>query len=120
MTYQHTEYPVNQYETYEPEAENWETKNYQETVYPDMTDYQPTYPTKTYDYAYKASSKSYPTEYPEPMTYQQTGHPVNTYQETGYPTESYIDSVNQYETYEPEAENWETKNYQETVYPDMT
>merc|ERR1719193_1760283 len=99
MTYQHTEYPVNQYETYEPEAENWETKNYQETVYPDMTDYQPTYPTKTYDYA----SKAYQTEYPEAMTYQHTEYPVN-----------------QYETYEPEAENWETKNYQETVYPDKT
>merc|ERR1719266_2008661 len=121
-TYQETGYPtesyidsVNQYETYEPEAENWETKNYQETVYPDMTDYQPTYPTKTYDYA----SKAYQTEYPEPMTYQQTAHPVNTYQETGYPTESYYNTP-YYNTIPPQVGqeiDQSSEMYTQTVYP---
>merc|ERR1719233_2506878 len=89
-------------------------------------DYQPTYPTKTYDYASKAYQTEYPetmtyqqTEYPEPMTYQQTAHPVNTYQETGYPTESYYNTP-YYNTIPPQVGqeiDQSSEMYTQTVYP---
>jgi len=111
---------VNQYETYAPEAGNWETKNYQETVYHDMTTYPSAYPTKTYDetaYATKTYETVHPeamtyqqTVYPEPMTYQHTTYPANTYQETVYPTEPYY----------PQAGGQSPEMYTQTVYPTET
>jgi len=111
---------VNQYQTYEPEAENWETKNYQETVYPDMTTYQPTYPTKTYDEtAYAANT--YATVYPEPMTYQHTTYPASTYQATVYPAKTYQETAYPteayYHTIPPQAGQ---EMYTQTVYPTET
>merc|ERR550534_1145720 len=132
---QNTYDSVNQYETYEPETENWETKNYQETVYPDMTTYHPTYATKTYAPVHPEAMTYQQTVYPEPMTYEQTTYPANTYapvhpeamtyqqtvypesmtyQQTTYPANTYQETVYPTEPYyKPEV-------YTETVYPAET
>jgi len=135
---------VNQYETYEPEGEDWETNKYQETVYPDMTTYPPTYPpTKTYDqtaYAGNTYEMEYPTHqetvYPDMTTYQptyptktydqtayagntyETEYPTETYQHNAYPSETYQQNAYPSETYQQNA--YPSEAYQQTVYPAET
>merc|ERR1719419_717449 len=90
-------------ETFDSENESYDDMNNEsyDEEYPEINEEQ-------YQDKYDATYATVEPEYIDSVNQYETYEP------------EYIDSVNQYETYEPEAENWETKNYQETVYPDMT